>query len=264
MSNERVTGAPDSAPAGAALSPEQLKQECAARARIYRLLSAVFVEEPSVEFLSALREETALRTLQEAGLRFDADFTAGDTATLAEKLAEEYTTLFIASGGFPPTESVRLTGRHHQAPHFAVKEAYRRAGFALQKGRFKVFEDQLGVELMFVAELLERAITALDLEDLPGYQKIERDIKRFWVLHLGRWVRGYSRLVQRATEHSFFREMAKFLAAFSEDEIRLMELRIDDADQAREVVPKSEVPVLFNPDEPVCNACAGASAPPTR
>jgi len=34
-----------------------------------------------------------------------------------------------------------------------------------------------------------------------------------------------------------------------------MRLRVDDIDGGREVVPKSEVQVAFNPDEPVCNAC---------
>lgn len=264
MLNALATEAPRAELVEEAPAPEQLKEECAARARVYRLLSGVFVEEPAVKFLSALREEDTLRALEEAGVRFDSDFMATDMATLAEKLAEEYAVLFVVSGGFPPIESVRLTGRHYQAPHFAVKEAYRRAGFALEKGRFTVFEDQLGVELMFVAELLERAAALLDRDDMPSYQKIEREIKRFWVLHLGRWVRGYARLVQRATEHSFFREMARLLEAFSEDEIRLMALRVEDADQAREVVPKSEVSVLFNPDEPVCNACAGGSAQPSR
>ncbi|MFZ5462119.1 MAG: hypothetical protein ACOZB1_00980, partial [Pseudomonadota bacterium] len=86
----------------------------------------------------------------------------------------------------------------------------------------------------------------------------ERETKRFWTLHLGRWVRGYARLVQRAAEHSFYREMARLLEAFAEQEIALLRLRVEDQDLGREVVPKSEVQVAFNPDEPVCNACPGS------
>lgn len=243
------------------LAPEELGPDCVARARIYRLLGGVFAEEPAAEFLSALRAPESLHALAEAGLTFGPDFTASALATLVDDLSSEYTMMFVASGGFPPVESVRVTGRYYQAPHFAVKQAYRQAGYEVCQGRFHVFDDQLGIELMFVGELLERAALALGRGDTIAYRRIERDVKRFWALHLGRWVRGYAALVQRATEHSFYREMAKLLAAFADDEIARMSLRVDDVDGGREVVPKSEVAVLFNPDEPECNACGGAQAP---
>jgi TorA maturation chaperone TorD len=249
---------PPQRPARLEQSPEALRQECLERAQTYRLLGGVFAEEPSAQFLAALRAPEALEALGEAGLRFDADFTAPELDQLADTLATEYTTLFVASGGFPPVESVRLTGRYYQEPNFSVKAAYRDAGFEVQPDRFYVFEDQLGVELMFVAVLLERAAGALASANMPAYLRAERDSKRFWALHLGRWVRGYASLVQRATEHSFYRETAKLLETFAGEEIEHMRLRVDDVDGGRDVVPKSEVQVLFNPDEPVCNACPGA------
>jgi hypothetical protein len=157
---------------------------------------------------------------------------------------------------------VRLTGRYQQAPHFDVKETYRRAGFTVRKGRFQVIEDHLGIELLFVAELLDRCGAALDRDDVAGYRAFERDIKRFWTLHLARWVRGYCNLVERASEHSLYREMARFLAGFADEEIAAMRLRVDDVDHGREIVPKSEVQIAFNPDEPVCNACVSANDAP--
>lgn len=235
--------------------PGTLAEECAARAQMYRLLAGVFAEEPSPAFLDALRAPDVLRSLEEAGAKFDTDFTEAAAVDLCEELAAEYATMFLASGGFPPVESVRLTGRYYQEPNFAVKKAYKEAGFEVAGGRFRVFEDQLGVELTFVAALLERAAAALVLRGVPNYLRIERDVRRFWALHLGRWVRGYARLVQRATEHSFYREMAKLLEGFAEEELERMRLRVDDVDGGRQVVPKSEVKVLFDPDEPVCNAC---------
>ncbi len=237
-------------------SAQERRDECAARARMYRLLSAVFVEEPGREFLDALRSPESLEGLAEAGLEFDADFLATDPDVLVEQLACEYTTMFAASGGFPPVESVRLTGRYQQEPLFSVRQIYRQFGFEVKPARFRVFEDQLGVELAFVAELLEQSAGALDRGDGAQYRKIEREVKRFWALHLGRWVRGYARLVQRAAEHSFYREMARALERFAEDEIASLRLKVEDADQARAVVPKAEVNVEFNPDEPVCNACS--------
>jgi len=236
-------------------SPAETVIDCRARAGIYRLLSGVFVEEPTGEFVAALRNPVVLAELADAGLRFDADFLAIPQNALLEALAIEYTTQFAASGGFPPVESVRLTGRYKQQPNFDTMQTYKRLGFVLSPGRFEVFADQLGIELMFVAELLERGATALEQGDAVTQRRLDKEIKRFWTQHLGRWVRGYSRLIERTAEHSFYREMARFLGGFATEEIEAMGLRIEDADQARLEVPKSEMRVEFNPNEPVCNGC---------
>ncbi|KAF0165912.1 MAG: hypothetical protein FD157_1088 [Rhodocyclaceae bacterium] len=236
-------------------SPAETAADCRSRAGVYRLLSGVFVEEPTGEFIEALRTPAVLAELAEAGLRFDADFLTTPQDMLLEALAIEYTTQFAASGGFPPVESVRLTGRYKQQPNFDTMQTYKRLGFVLQPGRFEVFADQLGIELMFVAELLERGATALEQGDAVTHRRLEKEIKRFWTQHLGRWVRGYSRLIERTAEHSFYREMARFLGGFAAEEIEAMSLRIEDTDQARLEVPKDEIRVEFNPNEPVCNGC---------
>lgn len=241
---------------GVLQSGAQLREECRARADLYRILAGVFVEEPSATFLATLRESGLLQALCDAGLNFDADFLAPDVTTLAEALACEYATLFASSGGFPPIESVRLTGRFKQDPHFQVAQTYRRMGFEQVKGRFEVFPDQLGIELMFVAELLERGAAALAREDVAAYRKLDKEIKRFWSLHLGRWVRGYSGLIARASTHSFYREMARFLGGFADEEIAAMGLsHLDDLDQGQLEVPKSDIKMEFNPDEQVCGEC---------
>ena len=229
--------------------------DCRSRAGLYRLLSGVFVEEPTVELIEALRTPVVLAELADAGLRFDADFLTTPQDALLEALAIEYTTQFAASGGFPPVESVRLTGRYKQQPNFDTMQTYKRLDFVLSPGRFEVFADQLGIELMFVAELLERGANALEQGDAGMHRRLEKEIKRFWTQHLGRWVRGYSRLIERTAEHSFYREMARFLGGFAAEEIVAMSLRIEDTDQARLEVPKDEIRVEFNPNEPVCNGC---------
>lgn len=239
-----------------------MSNELRARAALYRLLAGVFVEEPSREFLAAVRSEESLRALAEAGIEFEPDFLTADLDVLTERLACEYATLFAASGGFPPVESVRLTGRYQQEPHFAVGQTYARFGFVLGAGRFTVFADQLGVELMFVAELLERAATAIEQGDAASFGRYDREIKRFWTVHLGRWVRGYAQLIEHAAEHSFYRVLARLLRGYAEEEIVAMGLkRVEDLDRGRAVVPKQEVRIEFNPDEPVCNGCGPESAP---
>lgn len=240
---------------------DALRDECLARADVYRLLSGVFVEEPSAALVGAVREPQLLADLAEAGLRFDADFLDAASDALTEALACEYTALFVATGGFPPVESARLTGRYKQDPYFQVLASYRRAGFALGRGRFEVFPDQLGVELMYVAELLERAAAAVEAQDAVLYRRLERETKRFWSLHLGRWVRGYCQLIEQTAQHSFYREMARFLRGFAEEEIAALDLkRLEDLDQGRAVVPKSEIKLEFDPNEPVCGACPSGRA----
>jgi TorA maturation chaperone TorD len=239
----------------------QLIQECLARARIYRVLAGVFVEEPSVALLTTMRNAGWLQSLASAGIKFEVDFLETELATLANVLACEYTTLFASSGGFPPVESVRLTGRFKQDPHYQLVALYQRLGFSQSAGRFEVFADQLGMELLFVAEMLERCAQRLGDDDVVGYRKLDKEIKRFWSLHLGRWVRGYSNLITRAANHSFYREMARFLNGFAVEEIAAMGLtRLDDLDQGQLVIPKSEIKLEFNPDEPVCGECPSGLA----
>jgi TorA maturation chaperone TorD len=242
----------------------ELRAEYDARASLCRLLGGVFVEEADAAFVRALRRPEVLDCLAAAGVHFDADFLYAEEEALVERLACEYTTLFAASGGFPPVESVRLTGRYKQDPHFQVAQDYAKWGFVVGKGRFALFPDQLGVELMFVAELLERCSAALAAGDEALARRIERDLKRFWTQHLARWVRGYARLIEQVAEHSFYRGMAGFLHGFASEEIAAMGLRTDDEDHARAVVPKSEIRVEFNPDEPVCNGCESAPIKPQR
>ncbi|MDD5241829.1 MAG: molecular chaperone TorD family protein [Sulfuricella sp.] len=236
-------------------------QELRARAGFYQLLAGAFVEEPGRDYLAALRVPEALASLAELGLQFDADFTDVPLSELQDALACEYATLFTCPGGCPPMESTRLAGRFQQESYHEVKAIYRCAGFELQQGRFAVFEDQLGIELSFVAVLLERWAMMLESGDMAAAGKLEKEIKRFWVLHLGRWVRGYATLLARAAEHSFYREIARLLQSFAEEEMALLGVRVDDVDGGREKVPKSEVSVLFNPDESVCDGCERGKEP---
>ena len=141
---DEVLEAPD-APDRQTLDIPALTQECRARARIYQVLAGVFVEEPSAEFLASMRNVAWLQSLQHAGIRFGSDFLDTDLTTLVDVLACEYATLFASSGGFPPVESVRLTGRFKQDPHYQVSALYKRLGFEQVKGRFEVFADQLGM-----------------------------------------------------------------------------------------------------------------------
>ncbi|WP_127474925.1 TorD/DmsD family molecular chaperone [Sulfurivermis fontis] len=225
-------------------------EEYTARARHYRLLAGAFIEEPGRDYLAALRSPESLQALGELGVSFDSDFLDPPLEQLQETLACEYTVLFASSGGFPPVESVRLHGGFQQAPCFAVREFYGKEGFVVGAGRFQVFDDQLGVELQFVAALMDRIVTAMAQGDDKEQRRLEKTVKRFWAQHLGRWVRGYATLVERAASHSFYREMAALLDAFAVFELEQLGLDLVDEDQG-----KLELPPLAGADEPMrCGA----------
>jgi len=233
----------------------ELVAECKARANIYRLLAGMFLEEPTAGYLKALRSPEVLASLRGMGTTFAGDFTEAPLEQLQETLACEYTVLFVVAGGCPPVESIRLTGRYQQQPFFEVRDFYKKNGFEISAGRFTVFEDQLGAELTFVAEMLERAAMLLEADDQEAYTKLVKEIKRFWALHPGKWVRGYATLLERASDHSFYREMAKLLGGFAAWELNLLCVKVDDLDGGKLKVPKAEVEYEFNPNEPVCDSC---------
>lgn len=237
------------------LSLAEVGAECKARANIYRLLSGMLLEEPSAEYLNAIRSPQVMSVLSAMGVAFDKDFTAVALPELQETLACEYAVLFVVAGGCPPVESIRLTGRYQQQPFFEVREFYQKSGFRVMAGQHAIFEDQLGVQLSFLAELLDRSAAALQTGDEAEYGRITKDIKRFWVQHLGKWSRGYATLLQRAAAHSFYREMGKLLYSFAEWEINLLGLKVEDLDGGKLKVPKAEIEYEFDPDEPVCNSC---------
>ncbi len=235
--------------------PTERAAEYAARANLCRLFAGAFAEEPSQAYLAAIRSPQSRAALAAMGARFDADFEAVDDETLASAVACEWTALFGSPGGCAPLESVRLTGRMQQEPFHGVRQAYRSAGFVVQPGRFTVSDDQLGVELLFAACLLDRAKDALEGGDAARHDRAVKDLQRFWALHLGRWVRGYARLVEQVSMHSFYREMARLLADFSDGEIEALGIRVEDVDPKRMRAPKAEVAIEVDPDEPECNAC---------
>lgn len=210
------------------------------RAHWYRLLAGAFAEEPQSGFLRELRGENCLAALDELGVNFGADFLDSEEDALVEELAAEYTMLFVAPGGFPPVESVRLQGGYKQSAANETRDAYAAEGFTVQSGRFATFDDHLAVEMQFVAALLERQAEALSAGDGQEARRLEKSAKRFWMKHLGRWCRGFAQLVEEAAEHSFYREMARLLDAFAVAELEVMGLEVADEDGGRLRAPKPE------------------------
>lgn len=237
------------------LSDEELIAECRGRANIYRLLAGMLIEEPTREYLEAVRSPAVMASLRQLGVEFGKDFTEPPIEELEQTIAYEYGMLFVVTGGCPAVESVRLTGRYQQQPYWEIREIYAKAGFKVKPKRFAVFEDQLGVQLNFLAEMLERSAAALEAGNRAEYVRLTKEIKRFWALHPGKWVRGYATLLAQASEHSFFIELAKLLGRFAQWELDLLGVKVDDVDGGKLDVPLADIEYEFDPNEPVCNAC---------
>lgn len=212
--------------------------ELHARSGWYRLLAGVYAEEPRGDFLQELRDSACHAALADLGVQFENDFLNTDLTELVEELACEYTMLFIAPGGFPAVESVRLQGGFRQSATSEVRTLYAKEGITVKADGFNTFEDHLAMEMGFVATLLDRQADALVRNDAIEAKRLEKLIKRFWVQHLGRWVRGFSTLVEEAAEHSFYREMSILLNAFSDAELALLELDVADGDGGRWRAPR--------------------------
>ncbi len=189
-----------------------------ARSRIYSFLSSIYIKEITRDILREIREGDTLGVLEELGVRFEDDFLCSDEGQLLEDLASEYSALFIQPGGFSPEESVRLTGLHMQEPASKVKGFYKRCGFDIPP-ETKVFPDHLGVELEFMSLLINKEADALEAgneEDANRWKALQTE---FLERHLGLWIMEFSETVERASFHSFYREMARLTREFMDGEL---------------------------------------------
>ncbi len=191
------------------------------RGRLYLLLSRVFIKEVTPQFLKGLKEERVAEALRELGVNLDYHISRMDEEELVERLAEEYTQLFLVPGGISLCESVWLKGLLLQEPASEVMTIYRKGGFDYQEDS-KLFPDQIGVELAFMGFLAEaesRAIEEGRSEEASGLAELQ---KEFLTNHLGRWGLEFCKTVMEYTIEPFYREMARLTYSFLESEMREM------------------------------------------
>ncbi len=174
-----------------------------ARARATRILARLWLEEPGLADLPALRAMPALaeglpQSGGDAGETSDPDDTIairpGDDAELIEDLAVEYQRLF----GFnlPPYESVFLdpTGMLQSAATRRVHDCYRDLGFAVPGDARVAAEDHVGLELLALAERLDRG-------DEVAAQRLTAG-------HLALWLPPLIEALCRLSPHPFYRDLS--------------------------------------------------------
>lgn len=194
---------------------------------LYLLLGRVFLKEVDVEFHSLLRSELmacAFESLQ-AGLAGDG---RSDEEVL-ERLAVEYSALFIQPGSLPPYESIFKKGRHLAEPADQVEIAYQLNGFEYRSQWPSLFPDHLGLELNFVASLLDSQAKALEQGLQEEAKRLENTRMEFMTKHLCQWAPQYMEKIAEATSDPFYNPFIDFARSFLESEAESVLARSGEA-----------------------------------
>ena len=192
------------------------------RCFLYRYLWRAFAAEPDDALLDIVadahtREECALLDGEDGeGARLQDALAEVAAANGLGQLRSVYTKLFIGPAKLPapPWESVYATGEPllFQESTLAVREAYRRAGYAAA-GYPHEADDHLAVELDFMATLASDARAAYEAGDKgrsADLLSVQRDFLRE---HLLAWVGAFAeRLADSAGAGAFYPRFAELAA----------------------------------------------------
>ncbi len=176
-----------------------------ARQNVYDLLRCFYLQEPSANFLEALREIDFFPALSgyhhilDKGLDLLRQTIFADPPThLASALIPEYTRLFIGPQPIPLYESVYRSpsGLLNQEETLAVRKFYQEAGLFVHPAS-SIPEDHIGTELEFIFFLCQRAAQAHEKKEQEFWAEIQY---RFFRDHLRHWINPFcDRLFQETT-----------------------------------------------------------------
>jgi len=184
---------------------------------LYLFFSRLFLNEVDAPILERIRSGELRAPLEEAGM--DIKFLEGAAPTVLDDLAVEYSALFIQPGSLPPFQSVVRGGRYLTEDADKVELFYQKYGFDYRTQYPKLFPDHLGLELWFVASLIEaeQKAKAAGRADEEGVYAAART--EFLKTHMAEWAPKYFETLARMTKHPFYRPMIEFAAAFLDSEI---------------------------------------------
>lgn len=198
------------------------------RAFIYDLLRRAFLQEPTLEFLSFLkesrlfesfpfqedREEIAEGAAQITVFMQENDLTSPE---VYDSLHWDYTRMFIGPDRLPAPlwESAYLHKDRllFQEQTLQVRQAYLKYQF-LPKHFMQEADDHLGLELDFMYQLTLQAKEAMDEENLDKLKQLFTDQKDFLQNHLLLWVPEVASKISESANFSFYPGIAKILKGY--------------------------------------------------
>lgn len=204
-----------------------------ARKNVYNLLRCFLMQEPSEEFLLALKEENILKELNGYGKDLDEGvdlissvLSSPDLPGLAVSLKEEFTRLFVGPLPIPLYESVYRSdsGLVNQEQIVAVRNKYLEAGLLIHPDS-SLPEDHIGAEIEFLYFLSEKAASVEEKEAQKTFFLFQQEFLRD---HLSRWVGLFCDQLFSAARSPYFRGVAKITHGFVA--LDLEELMADSGD----------------------------------
>ena len=195
-------------------------QELEAAVAMYRFLARSFLEEPTTDVLAELRDGEQGQLLKAMGYDLLDGLDGYAPADQEEMLAVEYCRLFIGPGQhISPHEAINRDEHQHWGERTAsVYVAYREAGFDLERD-VREMPDHVGVELLFVAKLIESEIECLRQGQQAGAAKNREQRCRFLSNHLAEWLPLLSKMVTEHGEFSFYKTLALLAKEWVECEV---------------------------------------------
>jgi TorA maturation chaperone TorD len=184
--------------------------ELRAQATLFKLLGRVIEQELDGELLQLLRGELK-EPLAQVGVQPGAEFFEESEVLALEKLAEEYTGLFVAPGCISPYLSVFETGALYREPCDQVFMAYQQAGWDYQRRFSGEFPDHIGSMLVFVGVLYEMEADAVEAGDSPAAKDYARQRRAFTVELLGPWAPGWCQRASHAAFVPFYQQMLQLI-----------------------------------------------------
>lgn len=186
----------------------------AARSLAYRFLAGIYLQKPDPAWLAGLASEGMLEDfvlpVSNPALEQGLGLMASDCAALAadphgcqaRALDEEYTRLFVGPGSLPapPWESVYRTEERllFDWPTLEVRQAYQQVGLAVSRPGEP--DDHIGLELLFMALLCERAAA--------GDEAAAEAQRRFLQEHLLQWAPVFASDLARHARTDLYRGLA--------------------------------------------------------
>ncbi len=201
---------------------ETTKAEAAERGNLYSLLATVFRRPLDAAQLDRLRSPELLEAMRDADLSPGDEFMAGDTHTVLERLAVDYTQLFhIGADRVLPYEGIQVgqSDRLVGPSAGSVRNFLSEAGYQMAPESGEL-PDHISVELALMADLAHREAEARAQGDRETGERAALLQRRFLDEHLGRWGINFADQVRDAATTRFYRSMGMLLAQFVSEEIQ--------------------------------------------
>lgn len=200
-----------------------------ARRLTYHILGSAFLHIPTQSQIDAFSKENLFEDFPlnletesfQAGIKqltlWANQISPDNKAEILTQLKEDYDALFVGPDHLPapPWESVYLTAERltFGPPTLAVRKFFRR--FGLEYGLKNTEpDDHFGLEMEFMAELIQRQNRALDLDRQEEAQELAQAQLTFLQDHLLKWADQFTADVIRHARTEYFQGMARIAIAY--------------------------------------------------